>query len=88
VIQNEEEYLMSIDSAKAFFERMKTDEDFRKKVTECKDNEARKAFAKKEGFDFSVEQLKAVTGELSEDALNSVVGGKWCDYHCIPANGI
>jgi predicted ribosomally synthesized peptide with nif11-like leader len=30
---------MSIESAKAFLERMKTDEDFAQKVTACKDAE-------------------------------------------------
>jgi len=33
---------MSMESAKAYIERMKTDEDFRKKVTECKDTDTRK----------------------------------------------
>jgi len=73
---------MSIESAKTFVEKMKNDEDFRKKVTECKDNEARKAHVLKEGFDFSVEELKKCTGELSDEQLDAVAGGKWCDYHC------
>jgi len=64
-----------MESAKAFVERMKTNEDFRKKVTECKDNEARKAFVLKEGFDFTLEDLKACNGELSDEEAEGIVGG-------------
>ncbi|MEQ8191285.1 MAG: Nif11-like leader peptide family natural product precursor [Candidatus Eremiobacterota bacterium] len=67
---------MSAESAKKFIERMKTDEDFRNKVTECKDNEARKAFVEKEGFNFSHDELKKNTSELSEHELESVSGGE------------
>ena len=35
---------MSIESAKAFIERMKTDEDFAKEVKECKDADVRMTF--------------------------------------------
>lgn len=71
---------MSLESAKAFMERMKTDEDFRKKVTECKDSEARKAFVIKEGFDFTKDEIKVSRLELSNDELDSVVGGVCWDY--------
>jgi predicted ribosomally synthesized peptide with nif11-like leader len=82
---------MSLESAKSFIERMKNDEDFRKKVVECKSSEARKAFALKEGFDFSVHDLKACTGELSEEELNNVSAGvtpiDYGDTNCIFYNG-
>ncbi len=39
---------MSIESAKTFIEKSKTDEDFAKQVKECKDAEARKAFVKQQ----------------------------------------
>jgi len=65
---------MSLEAAKAFVERMKNDEDFRKKVNECKDNEARKAFVLKDGFEFTAEELKQVGDELSDGELNLVVG--------------
>lgn len=79
---------MSIQSGKAFVERMKNDEDFRKKVNECKDHDSRTAYVKKEGFDFTADELKKVAGELSEESLDAVVGGKWCDYVCNPGNSI
>jgi len=44
---------MSIESAKAYVERMKTDEEFRKKVLACTDAKARMALVKGEGFDFT-----------------------------------
>ena len=44
---------MSIESAQAFIERMKTDEEFARKVTECADAKSRQAYVRGEGFDFS-----------------------------------
>jgi len=67
--------IISLESAKAYVERMKTDEDFRKKVFECKDNKTRKNFVLKEGFDFAVDDLKKLSGELSEEELERVAGG-------------
>jgi len=49
---------MSIESAMLFMEKLKTDEDFLKKVTECEDKEARMELARVEGFDFTVADLK------------------------------
>ena len=66
---------MSIESAKAFLERMKTDEDFAKKVTACKDSDRRMAFIKGEGFDFTVAEISTVKGELSDEDLDLVAGG-------------
>ena len=82
---------MSIESAKAFVEKMKTDQDFAKKVNTCKDSDARHSLVKSAGFDFTAEELKKVKSELSESDLDSVAGGcnlyggHWCDppygYH-------
>lgn len=66
---------MSVESAKKFMERMKTDEAFANKVKECKDNEARMAFVKGAGFDFTIEEIKGIQGELSDDELDAVAGG-------------
>ena len=67
---------MSIESAKAFIERMKTDEDFSKKVNECKDAEARIKYVKEAGFDFIKEDMELVKAELVDDDLEAVVGGE------------
>jgi predicted ribosomally synthesized peptide with nif11-like leader len=67
---------MSIESAKAFIERMKTDEDFAKKVTACKDEKARMAFVKKEGFDFTPLDIKKLKSELSDEEVCRAKGGR------------
>lgn len=76
---------MSVESAKACMERIKTDEDFAKKVMECKDAEARIVFVRTAGYDFTAEEFgKLVEGEMQNDELNEVAGGfDWgcaCDY--------
>lgn len=79
---------MSQESAKAFINRMKTDENFRKKVISHADVESRKAFVFGEGFDFTAEELKKQGAELSEDDLEKVSAGGsgmagWCKYNCV-----
>ena len=67
---------MSVESAKSFVERMKTDEDFAKAVTECKDSEGRKEFIVAKGFDFTVDELSQARGnELNDEQLEAVSAG-------------
>ncbi len=66
---------MSIESAKAFFEKMKTDEDFRKECSEQSSPEDRMKFAKENGFDFSKEDIEQVKSELSDEELEGAAGG-------------
>lgn len=66
---------MSVESAKAYMERIKTDEDFAKKVMECKDQEARMAFVQAAGFDFTSDEIPPLLGELQDDELSNVAGG-------------
>ena len=66
---------MSVESAKLFIEKLKTDEGFAKKVKECKDSEARISLVKESGFDFTIEEIKGIQGELSDDELDAVAGG-------------
>jgi predicted ribosomally synthesized peptide with nif11-like leader len=70
---------MSIESAKACMERIKADEDFAKKVMECKDAEARMAFVRAAGYDFTTEEVSPLVGEIQDDELEFVAGGhdKW-----------
>ncbi|MEQ8167561.1 MAG: Nif11-like leader peptide family natural product precursor [Candidatus Eremiobacterota bacterium] len=85
---------MSLESAKLFIERMKTDEDFATGVTKCKDSGARKKFILEEGFDFTVDELSQAQGnelveELSDEQVEAIAGGVWrCglgDYACANA---
>jgi len=70
---------MSMESAKSFIEKIKNDEDFKNKVTKYKDNEARTAFIKQAGYDFTGEDMELAKAELSEEDLNGVSGaGAMC----------
>ena len=78
---------MSEDQAKAFVEKMKSDEAFRAKVMAEEDVEARMALIGAEGFDCSAEEIGAPQ-ELGEAELSGVVGGgslPWCVCFCILA---
>ena len=67
---------MSEDQAKAFVEKMKSDEDFRAKVMAEEDVEARMALIVAEGFDCSAEEIGALQ-ELGDAELDGVAGGSW-----------
>ncbi|MFC1679156.1 Nif11-like leader peptide family natural product precursor [Elusimicrobiota bacterium] len=70
---------MSLESAAAFVEKMKTDAKFAKLVQACKDAAARAQLVKKEGFDFTGDEVKQAASELSEDELRGIAGGHaWC----------
>jgi predicted ribosomally synthesized peptide with nif11-like leader len=55
---------MSIESAKAFVERMKRDSEFRNRVVEAESLEVRARILKYEGFDFTKEDLDCVRDEV------------------------
>lgn len=74
---------MSIESAKAFIDRLKTDEDFRNRVTATKTVEDRKAMIEAEGFEFSTEDIEEGKNSLSEDDLAIVSGGGGSPIHCV-----
>lgn len=74
---------MSMESANAFMERMKTDEDFVKKVTACKDAETRMALILSEGFDCTREELLKVASQLTDEDLDAVAGGGPNLWKCI-----
>ena len=66
---------MSAESAQAFVERMKSDETFAKRVAAAESKEDRWAMAKAQGYDFTEEEIEAVTSQLSDEELESVGGG-------------
>ncbi len=66
---------MSIESAKAFIERLKTDETFTKKVGACTNEAERLAMAKAEGFDFTPEEVRQLRAQLPEEELEKIAGG-------------
>jgi predicted ribosomally synthesized peptide with nif11-like leader len=62
---------MSIDQAKALIERIKKDNAFAHQVMEIEGVEARMGFITNAGFDFTVEEMKALKAELSDDDLKA-----------------
>ena len=71
---------MSVEQAKAFIEKMNSDETFLTQVAGADSNEARFQLAKASGFDFTVEELAVAADddsseELTEEELESVAGG-------------
>lgn len=66
---------MSIESAKAYVERMKTDKEFARSIVEAKDAEKRNQIIKSAGFDFTKEHFDSVVSELSEDEVDTISGG-------------
>jgi predicted ribosomally synthesized peptide with nif11-like leader len=64
-----------MESAKAFVERMNTDEDFKTKITELKDAEARMKYVKVAGFTFTAEDIELVTSEVNDGDLEGIAGG-------------
>ncbi len=68
---------MSIESTKAFLERVENDEDFKKELEGQASVEERMKFAKAQGFDFTKDEIREVSEEgLSDDELDAVAGGR------------
>ncbi len=55
---------MSIESARAFIERMKTDGEFRRRIAEAESPEVRARILKYEGFDFTDRELDSLKSEV------------------------
>lgn len=66
---------MSIESAKAYLERLEIDEEFRNRVMECRSSQERMEYAQSEGFSFTAEDILSIKGDLSEEDLDRVAGG-------------
>ncbi len=67
---------ISIESVKAFLERIRNDEEWRNKLNAAQSKEERLAMAKAEGFDFTEEELNLIRDELSEEMLDKIAGGR------------
>jgi len=66
---------MSIEQAKAFIEKMKTDEEFTKRIMAIEDSDARFQAIAEAGFDFTKEELEQVRQNLDEADLEQISGG-------------
>ena len=66
---------MSQEAARAFVEKMRSDEAFSAKVTAVEDEAERVRLVNAEGFACSADEIEAVSAELGEHELSGVVGG-------------
>ena len=66
---------MSMEAAQSFLDRLKTDEDFAKKVGEFPTKEERIAYVSSVGYEFTPDEFYNAMGELNDDHLDTVVGG-------------
>ncbi len=66
---------MSTESAKTFLEKMRTDDDFAKSVTDAATKKERADLVKAAGFDFTAAEFNEEVGELSDEELDGVAGG-------------
>jgi predicted ribosomally synthesized peptide with nif11-like leader len=84
MLNNEEkgETVMSIESARVYVERLKTDEEFGKRIIEADDAESRKKIIQSEGFDFTKEDIDTVASKLSDEELSDVSRGAWTGALC------
>ncbi|WP_243439438.1 Nif11-like leader peptide family natural product precursor [Fundidesulfovibrio soli] len=57
---------MSIESAKAYMQRMRDDPDFRRQVNQCEDPECNWAFIRESGYDFDIDEFKLAQKEVYE----------------------
>ena len=70
---------MSIESAKKFLDNIILSE----KINKAKDDKEKvKQFIKEAGYDFTDEELKQVSSELSDDDLDNVAGGMSITIDC------
>lgn len=64
-----------MESAKAFVERIKTDQEFASKMNQCKNPEEFKDYIAKAGFNFTQEEVSMVNNILEDDQLEEILGG-------------
>lgn len=74
---------MSMESAKAFFERLKSDEYFSKRVYEYNTKESLLEYILSAGYDFTQEEFNQVNDELSDGELDNVSGFFWFWVHAL-----
>ena len=66
---------MSVEQAKLFIERMKTDEAFRSQIIAVEDVAERMRMVNAGGYDFTEDEMKAVLAEVGDEAVEGVAGG-------------
>ena len=76
---------MSIESAEAFIERLRTDKEFREKIGKAKNKEERMKLARASGFDFTAQELDIIRCKITDkteqqrDKSKSIFSGFSCN---------
>jgi len=73
---------MSEEQLKAFLEKLKADTSLQEKLKAAADSDAVLAIAKEAGFMVSVDDLKSVQSEISEEELENLAGGTVLTFYC------
>jgi predicted ribosomally synthesized peptide with nif11-like leader len=68
---------MSQKAAKAFFEKIKTDEEFRKKVMAAENDADRMKLIKAERFDCTLEEINEYDRQATDRNLDKICGGQF-----------
>lgn len=71
---------MSIEGAHAFLEKFERDRDFKEKLEIAKDKSEILRLIKEAGFNFTSEDIKKATKELSEEELQNIEGGSFINF--------
>ena len=86
---------MSVDQARAFIEKMKSDEEFRDRIMAIEAVDARLAAASDAGFEFTEAEINEVKSELNDDELDRAAGGcpivtadGGVNTHCAQVDGL
>ena len=66
---------MSEESATAFLERIKKDEELARRLGECEKDEEKIKLAKMEGYDFTVPEFKKALKGLSKNEYDQLTAG-------------
>ena len=70
---NPKEVIMSVESAKAFVERMRRDLEFKKQILAAESAAKRREIIKNEGFDFEKMHLDALVSELTPEERDALM---------------
>ena len=69
---------MSEEQLKAFWEAVQADTSLQEKLRATTDADSIASIAKEAGFEITADEVKEAQGELSEEQLKGVAGGKFC----------
>jgi predicted ribosomally synthesized peptide with nif11-like leader len=68
---------MSQKAAKAFFEKIKTDDQFRKKIMEAENDAQRIKLIKAGGFDCTMDEINAFERQIGDKYSDKICGGQF-----------